>query len=227
MEILHKKNIVRSGFAGIREHQMVKESSVFGRKPLNDKSWDGIGNFVYLSDANFIPKGETGMHPHREIDVISFMVKGRVLHEGTLEHGKILDENEIQIQRGGGEGFYHNEINPDSIENRMIQMWCIPEITGQKSDYKKYTLKKNSFTKIYGGDKNSNETFNSHTHIEIGAFSEGAKFSIEQQFLAYITKGIAHVNGEKVQDGDFIRGKGLHFEAIEDSQIIMIYEKGG
>jgi len=226
MEILHKKNIARSGFAGIREHQMVKESSVFGRKPLNDKSWDGIGNFVYLSDANFIPKGETGMHPHREIDVISFMVKGRVLHEGTLEHGKILDENEIQIQRSGGEGFYHNEINPDSIENRMIQMWCIPEITGQKSDYKKYTLKKNSFTKIYGGDKNSNETFNSHTHIEIGAFSKGAKFSIEQQFLAYITKGIAHVNNEKVQDGDFIRGKGLHFEAIEDSQIIMIYEKG-
>ena len=119
----------------------------------------------------------------------------------------------------------NNEINPDSIENRMIQMWCIPEITGQKSDYKKYTLKKNSFTKIYGGDENSDETFNSHTHIEIGAFSKGAKFSIEQQLLAYITKGIAIINDEKVQDGDFIRCKGLHFEAIEDSQIIMIYEK--
>jgi hypothetical protein len=44
--------------------------------------------------------------------------------------------------------------------------------------------------------------------------------------LAYITKGIANVNHEQVQDGDFIRGKGLHFEAIEDSQIIVIYEKG-
>ena len=181
MEILHKKDIARGGFAGIRESPMIKESRLFGMKKVHDLSWDGIGNFVYLSDANFIPKGETGMHPHREIDVISFMVKGRVLHEGTLEHGKILDENEIQVQRGGGEGFFHNEINPDSIENRMIQMWCIPEITGQKSDYKKYTLKKNSFTKIYGGDENSDETFNSHTHIEIGAFSKGAKFSIEQQ----------------------------------------------
>ena len=225
MDILHKKDIARGGFAGIREHQMIKESRVFGRKLPNDKSWDSIGSFVYLSDANFIPKGETGMHPHKEIDVISFMVKGRVLHEGTLEHGKILDENEIQVQRGGGEGFYHNEINPDSTENRMIQMWCIPEITGQKSDYKKYTLKKNSFTKIYGGDENSDETFNSHTHIEIGAFSKGAKFSTEQQSLVYITKGIAIVNDEKVQDGDFIRGKGIHFEAIEDSQIIVIYEK--
>lgn len=225
MEILHKKDIARSGFAGIQESPIIKESHLFGKKNAHDLSWDGIGNFVYLSDANFIPKGETGMHPHREIDVISFMVKGRVLHEGALEHGKILDENEIQVQRGGGEGFFHNEINPDSIENRMIQMWCIPEITGQKSDYKKYSLKKNSFTKIYGGDTNSDEIFNSHTHIEIGTFSKGAKFSIEQQLLAYITKGIAIVNNVKVKDGDFIRCKALNFEAIKDPQIIIIYEK--
>jgi len=225
MEILHKKDIARSGFAGIRENPMIKESRVFGKKATHDLSWDGIGSFVYLSDANFIPNGETGMHPHREIDVISFMVRGRVLHKGTLEDGKILDENEIQVQRGGGEGFFHNEINPDSNENRMIQMWCIPEITGQKSDYKKYTLKNNTLTKIYGGDENSDDTFKSHTQIEIGAFSKGNQFSIEQPFLAYITKGFAIVNDEKVQDGDFIRGKSIHFEAIEDSQIIVIYEK--
>ena len=225
MEILQKKDIARGGFAGIRESPMIKESRVFGKKPTQDMSWDGIGSFVYLSDANFIPKGETGMHPHREIDVISFMVKGRVLHEGTLEHGKILDENEIQVQRGGGEGFFHNEINPDPIENRMIQMWCIPEITGQKSDYKKYSLKKNSFTKIYGGDENSDDTFNSHTHIEIGAFSKGKQFSIEQQFLAYITKGIANVNHEQVQDGDLIGGEGFKCEVIEDFQIILIHVK--
>ena len=226
MEILHKNDIARGGFAGIRESPMIKESRVFGKKATHDLSWDGIGNFVYLSDANFIPNGETGMHPHREIDVISFMVKGRVLHEGTLEHGKILDENEIQVQRGGGEGFFHNEINPDPNENRIIQMWCIPEITGQKSDYKKYTLKKNSFTRIYGGDENSDDTFNSHTYIEIGAFSKGEKFSIEEPFLAYISKGVAIVNDKQVQDGDLIRGKDLQFEAIKDSQIIVIHEKG-
>jgi hypothetical protein len=57
MEILHKTDIARGGFAGIIEKQMIKESRVFGRKSPNDKSWDGIGSFVYLSDANFIPNG--------------------------------------------------------------------------------------------------------------------------------------------------------------------------
>ena len=225
METLHKKDITKGGFAGIREHQMIKESRVFGRKPPNDKSWDGIGSFVYLSDANFIPNGETGMHPHREIDVISFMVKGRVLHEGTLENGKILDESEIQVQRGGGDGFLHNEINPDATENRMIQIWCLPEVSGQKPDYKKYTLQKNSLTSIYGGNEKSVNTFNSNTYIEIGSFTKGEAFSFEQTFIAYMTKGTAIANNEKVQDGDLIRGENLKFETLEDSQIILFYVK--
>lgn len=225
MEILHKKDITKGGFAGIRERQMVKESRVFGRKSVTDLSWDGVGNFVYLSDANFIPNGKTGMHPHREIDVISFMVKGRVLHEGTLEDGKILDEHEIQVQRGGGTGFFHNEINPDSSENRMIQMWCLPEISGQRDGYKKYVLKENSFTHIYGGNENNVDTFNSHTNIQIGSFSKGETFNFEHAYIAYMTKGSAILNGENVQNGDLLRGENIQFEAIEDSQIILIYVK--
>ena len=103
------------------------------RAPENDD--------IQTKTTYFVPNGETGMHPHREIDVISFMVKGRVLHEGTLEHGKMLNESEIQVQRGGGKGFFHNEINPDSTENRMVQIWCIPEISEQNPAYKKYALK--------------------------------------------------------------------------------------
>ena len=225
MEILHKKDIAQGGFAGIREKQMVKKSRVFGRKAPNDTSFDGMGNFVYLSDANFVPNGETGMHPHKEIDVISFMVNGRVLHKGTMEDGKILDEHEIQVQRGGGTGFLHNEINPDSTENRMIQMWCLPEISGQNDGYKKYTLKENSFTQIYGGTKDAVDTFNSHTYIEIGSFSKGKNFSFEQSYMAYITKGKILANGKEVQDGDLIRGENLKLETIEDSHIILIHTK--
>jgi hypothetical protein len=33
-----------------------------------------MGNFVYLADARFLPRGETHLHSHREIDVISVMV---------------------------------------------------------------------------------------------------------------------------------------------------------
>lgn len=223
MKTLHKEDVPRNGFAGIRETQMVMNYNVFGRN--NGVSWDGIGNFVYLSDANFIPNGKTGLHPHREVDIISLMVEGRVKHEGTLGNGEMVNENQVQVQRAGGKGLLHNEINPDAKANRMIQIWIIPESSGYEPSYKKYTFKQNSFTRIYGGDVNSKDTFNNHTYVEVGVFSQGEKFSLQKPFLAYMTKGIAMINGEKLKDGDLFRGDLINFESIEDSQIILIYEK--
>ena len=68
MKILHRDDLERGGFAGLREHQLVTDSRVFGEHEANG-AWDGIGGFVYLADARFLPKGETRLHSHREIDV--------------------------------------------------------------------------------------------------------------------------------------------------------------
>ena len=69
---------------------------------------------MYQADAMFMPKKQTGLHPHREIDVILFVVQGHIAHEGSLEHGKEVTTYDVQAKRAGGEGFAHNEVNPDS-----------------------------------------------------------------------------------------------------------------
>jgi redox-sensitive bicupin YhaK (pirin superfamily) len=98
MEILHRDDLPLGGFAGLREHRLVTGSKVYGdhREPA---TWDGIGDFVYLADAWFLPKGETRVHSHREIDVISVMVEGRIAHEGSLKHGQKMSYTNIQVQR--------------------------------------------------------------------------------------------------------------------------------
>jgi len=118
MEILHRDELKRGGFAGLREYRLVTDTRLFGEHSSN-QSWNGIGNFVYLADARFLPKGETRLHSHKEIDVISVMVEGCIKHEGSLEHGQEMQSHHVQAQRAGGEGFSHNEINPDDTENRM------------------------------------------------------------------------------------------------------------
>lgn len=222
METLHKDKVPRSGFAGVRENQMVMNINVFGRN--NGVSWNGLGNFIYLSDANFVANGETGMHPHREVDIISLMVEGRTKHEGTLGNGEIIDEGQAQVQRAGGQGLLHNEINPDDTQNRMIQIWMMPEERGYKPDYKKYDIGQNKLRRIYGGNDESEEVFSNHTNVEIGEFTKGEKFSIQHQFIAYLTKGVAMVNGEEFKNGDLIRGDHIEFESVEDAQIVLIYE---
>lgn len=219
VQILHRDDLPLGGFAGLKEHRLVRDSRVGG----DGNAWNGIGNFVYLADARFLPRGETKMHPHKEVDVISVMVEGRITHEGSLEHGQSLVASQAQAQRAGGEGFSHNEINPDDKENRMIQLWVLPETLGEPAAYKFYNLEPGELTRIYGGSKCQQETLDSHTIIEIGILNHDQEVSKDGEFLAYVTRGSGDLNGETVKDGDLVRGKNLNFKAAkDDAQVIVI-----
>jgi hypothetical protein len=219
IEILHRDDLPLGGFAGLKEHRLVVDERVGG----GSDTWNGIGNFVYLADANFNPKGETKMHPHKEIDVISLMVKGRIDHEGSLEHGVSIGPDQVQVQRAGGEGFSHNEINPDDEKNRLIQIWALPYTSGEPAGYKVYDLKMGEVNRIYGGNKIQSETMDSQTIIEIAMLNAKQKISKQGEFLAYITRGSGNMNGNLVKDGDLIRSKNLEFKADDcQTQIIIM-----
>jgi len=220
LRVLHRDDLKLGGFAGIREHRLVIDSQVFGN---NDSgAWSGIGNFVYLADAKFIPNGETHLHPHKEIDVISVIVDGRVSHKGTLQEGNTLEANHVQVQRAGGEGFIHNEVNPDNKENRIIQIWVTPEKSGEPAGYKLYSLESGKTTRVYGGDENQDETFASQTTLDVSLVDAKQTISIDGEFIAYVTLGDGVLNGTKVTNGDLVRGHDFKFQAEIDSQIIIV-----
>lgn len=203
MMILHRDSLTRGGFAGLKETRLIQDKKVGG----NDSTWDGLGQFIFLADARYLPHGETRMHPHHEVDVITVMLEGNLQHEGSLEHGQSLSGYQVQAQRAGAEGFEHNEINPDATGNRILQLWALPETLGEPADYKLYELKEDALTRIYGGTKQQHETFDSHTLIDIGLLKQGKRIQLEGEFLAYISQGEGLLNGELVKDGDLIRGE--------------------
>ena len=201
---------------------MVMDRRVFEGR-ANAGTWEGIGNFVYLADARFMPHGETGLHSHKEIDVLSVMVEGRIAHEGSLKHGQSMDGCDIQAQRAGGEGFSHNEINPDDTGNRLIQIWVLPERAGEPAGYKIYRPKDTKMTRVYGGSIDQKDTFDGHTLIDVGHLSAGENVAVDGPFLAYVTRGSGHINGETVRDGDLVRGENLEFKAVEPTQLIVVH----
>ncbi len=222
IEILHRDNLQLGGFAGLKEHRIVMDPKAFGTH-VNPGTWSGIGNFVYLADARFNPKGETHMHDHREIDVISVMVEGRIAHEGSLEHGQELDTFDVQVQRAGGEGFSHNEVNPDEVTSRMIQLWVLPDKQGQPAGYKVYHPKWGELLDIYGGTSEQKETFDSQTFLKVGMLNLRQKFDLGKNFIAYLATGEGMANGIEIHEGDLFRGNNLDFEAKEKSLVIIAY----
>jgi len=225
MQLIRRDNLPLGGFSGLREHRIVTDSRLFGSRK-SSKTSEGLGNFVYLADAQFNPKGETGMHPHKEIDVISVMIEGQVSHAGSLEHGKSLKAGDVQVQRAGGEGFAHNEINPDSVKNRMIQLWVLPEETGQSAGYKYYTPKKVGVTRIYGVNEPESRTFVSKTTIDIIRLKANTNITLTKESLSYITSGKAvAVEGREsisISDGDLIRSNDIEIKAKTNLNLIII-----
>ncbi|MGV7221067.1 MAG: pirin family protein [Nitrospinales bacterium] len=222
LEVLHRDDLKLGGFGGLTEHRIIMDPRAFGQW-TNPRTWEGKGNFVYLADAQFDPKGETGMHNHREIDVISVMVEGRISHNGSLEHGTELSTLDVQTQRAGGEGFSHNEINPDDVKNRMIQMWVLPDTPERSADYKVYHPEWGEVMQIYGGTSDQDKTFDSSTIIKVGLLNQKQDIELKTDFLAYLAVGSGIANNLNVEEGDMFRGSSLKFHSLEKSQLIIIH----
>ena len=221
-QILRRDDLPLGGFAGLREHQLVMDSKVYGAHK-QPEAWDGVGSFVYLADARFIPNGETGLHPHHEVDVISIMVEGRIAHGGSLSDGRQLVAPHVQVQRAGGQGFNHNEVNPDETSNRLIQLWVLPESSDQPAAYKVYKPEQGAVTRIYGGNSGQDETFDSRTLIDVALLNEGQDVEFSGALLAYVTKGRGVANGQLVNDGDLIRTDSLNFSASAAVQLTVVH----
>lgn len=213
----------RGGFAGLRETRLVMSPRIF-RGQQEAGTSPGIGRFVYLADASFLPQGDTRMHSHHEIDVISIMVEGRIKHEGSMEDGQELHVDNIQVQRAGGEGFTHNEINPDDAKNRMIQLWVLPETPDEPAAYRVLKAEANGRTRVYGGPADEDNTFAARTVIDVAHLNTGESLTQPGRSLVYITIGAGTSVGETVREGDLVDTRDFNFKALSDSKLILVYE---
>jgi hypothetical protein len=223
MKIIKRNTLRRGGFAGLRETRLVMSPRIF-RNQCESGTSPGLGKFAYLADARFLPFGDTRMHAHREIDVISIMVEGRIQHEGSLHDGQELKVDDIQVQRAGGEGFCHNETNPDAEKNRMIQLWVIPEISDQPAAYQIFHAQAGERTRVYGGAPDQDTTIPARTVVEIAHMQAGERIKQAGRCLTYMTTGSGLCNKEKIAEGDLIDTRDFDYKASTDSKLILIYE---
>lgn len=222
MNLIHRDDLHRGGFAGLRETRLVMNPSLFG-PGAEAGAHPGLGRFVYLADARFNPHGETHLHPHREVDVISLMVEGRIAHEGSLEHGQELQPWDVQVQRAGGEGFVHNEVNPDDTVNRMIQFWAVPETRGEPAAYRLYHVEPGARRRVYGGPQGQDETFPARTVLEVARPQAGETLVVEQPLLAYLVSGSGSANGQPVREGHLLEASSLEFRSENAAALILAH----
>ncbi len=76
-----------------------------------------------------------GMHPHRDMEIITYIVKGALKHRDSMGNTEVMQEGDIQ-RMSAGSGVEHSEYNASSSEPvHLLQIWIVPDKKGVKPGY--------------------------------------------------------------------------------------------
>ena len=83
-----------------------------------------------INDDRIAAGGGFGAHPHRDMEIITYMVDGRLEHQDNMGHGAVLKRGDVQHMTAG-RGVVHSEFNHSQTEPlRLLQIWIFPEKRG-------------------------------------------------------------------------------------------------
>lgn len=188
MRIVNEEQMDISGFGGVRERVLLLDRNTFSQR-IPDECWDGFGHCVYLANAWFLPGGETGMHYHDGMDIVSVIPRGRILHQGNSGNGAWVSAGQVQLQRDGQQGIRHNESNPSAAVQPMMQVWIKPDPQPAQAQYHIVDVQPSGLTCVYGG-----ELFKAAMRVDILQLQPGEEAAFRgDDYLLFLYQGSAQV----------------------------------
>ena len=106
----------------------------FGFAGHFDPRWRGFGPLLVINDDRIAAGQGFGMHPHRDMEIITVMVEGSLNHRDSMGHSATLRAGEVQ-RMSAGTGIVHSEINGSADPCRLLQIWIQPSRQGLAPSY--------------------------------------------------------------------------------------------
>ncbi|QDT86576.1 pirin family protein [Gimesia chilikensis] len=76
-----------------------------------------------------------GTHPHRDMEIVTYVLEGALEHKDSMGNGEVLRAGEFQ-RMTAGTGITHSEFNPSATEPvHLYQIWLFPESKGIEPSY--------------------------------------------------------------------------------------------
>ncbi|WML41506.1 pirin family protein [Neobacillus sp. OS1-2] len=81
-----------------------------------------------------------GMHPHQNMEIISYVVNGHLTHEDSMGNSNTITRGQVQYM-SAGTGVYHSEQNNGEDTARLLQIWILPDRSGHTPNYGDYRFR--------------------------------------------------------------------------------------
>ncbi|NNU75241.1 pirin family protein [Clostridium estertheticum] len=102
----------------------------------------GFGVLRVINDDLINPNTGFDTHPHQNMEIISYVVKGELTHGDSMGNKGNLKRGDVQYM-SAGTGVYHSEHNLGEEVARFLQIWILPDKEGHKPNYGEYKFEWN------------------------------------------------------------------------------------
>jgi redox-sensitive bicupin YhaK (pirin superfamily) len=184
----------------------------------------GFGPLRVINEDIIAGGGGFGRHPHRDMEIITYVIEGQLRHQDSLGNGSFISPGEIQ-KMSAGSGIQHSEYNASKDDPvHLLQIWIQPDKRGIQPAYEqeKFELKPGEWKLL--ASQNGDGLISIEQRVKLYALSleagTPAVFAAEpaSRIWVQLVKGACSVGGNTLSQGD-----GL---AIENLAKIEIHAQG-
>ncbi|WP_435949857.1 pirin family protein [Psychrobacter sp. DM8] len=195
----------------------------------------GFGALRVIND-DFVTGGQGfGKHSHRDMEIISIPLSGKLGHGDNIGNNGIIETGEIQVM-SAGTGITHSEMNGDDTEAvKFLQIWVIPNKGGVAPRYQQVRMdedaKHNAFNQVLSPNPNDAGVWiHQNAWFHIGSFDKGVTETYDLKdanngVYVLVLEGQVTINGSTLDTRDGLGiwdTKSFTMDADEDARVLLM-----
>ncbi len=193
-----------------------------------------FGVLRVLNDDIVHPESGFDMHPHSNMEIISYVVNGEITHKDSMGNSETLKRGEVQYL-SAGDGIYHSEYNLHKSEDlRLLQIWIIPPKQGLPRLFGSRKFEENQrqnklLNIVSSQDGNADIRIYQDINIYVSELenNKSLKFKIKENRQVYFVQieGTSNIKEITLNAGDameIVDIEEIEIEALENSHFLFV-----
>lgn len=202
----------------------------------HDPAHMGFSDLRVINDDVIAPGGGFGMHPHRDMEIITVVLDGELEHKDSMGNGSVIRPGDVQ-RMSAGTGVFHSEFNPSAQNGaRLLQIWILPQSQGIDPSYEQKSFpqaEKQGKFRLLASPTGQDGSVTIHQDAELYATivnaGESATFNAAagRNIWFQVATGTVELDGQLLEEGDALsltsEGQTLTLKGLEDHSQVLAF----